>query len=204
MPRTNIAVEDRIARELADQAEAMHKTLYALANECLDSVLSVCREGGSPQEVYPAWRLSKMLKEMDAVPIPGPLLERMIKRLYELDRKTLLEAWFEQGQRIGAYLQLFFQDFDQLVSAAKNFEGLLPIKRLDVRRVDREGRPSYVLRVVGAGLSAEATLCAQHIIGGLVEAYSWGIKSSKVTEGILEIELERVRDGRRETQAGNL
>lgn len=191
VPRTNISVEDRIAKELADQAKLTNKTLYALANECLEAMIAICRQGGTPQEAFPAWRLSKMLKEVDAVPIPGSLLEKMIRRLFELDREGLQQAWFEQGQRIGTYLQMFYQDLEQLLSAAREFEGLMPIKRLDVKKTDRGGRPQYVLRVVGAGLSAEATTCAQHIIAGVLSAYSWAIKSSKVSEGMLELELEK-------------
>jgi hypothetical protein len=41
MGRTNIAVDDVVAKELADQAEREGKTMYALANQMLKTCLQI-------------------------------------------------------------------------------------------------------------------------------------------------------------------
>lgn len=194
MVRTNISIDERIADELSIEASKRNKTLYAFANESISAVLSVCKNGGNPSEVFAAWKLGKMLREIDAVPVLGNLLEKMIRKLYERDKDWLEKAWFDEGQRIGTYLQMSFDSLENLFSAIDEFSGLLPLKRIEVRRMSEpDGKSTFLLRVVGAGLSIEATSCAEQLIAGIVGTYSWSIRKSKISEGILELEISKER-----------
>lgn len=191
MPRTNIAIADEVADRLSAEAMKRNKTLYAFANESLEAVISVCRLSGEPSEVLPSWKMGRLLKEVDAVPVPGDLMEKLLKKLFEKDRDWLLEVWATEGRRIGHYLQMGYQDLSRLSQAAVEFQGLLPLKRVEARSLEGEGKPRMVLRAVGAGLSSESTTCAEHFIRGIVESYGWSVGSSKVAEGILELEVAR-------------
>ncbi len=194
MPRTNIAISDDVADALSEQALKRNKTLYAFANESLEAVVSICKLSGEPSEAFPAWKMGRMLKDVDAVPLPGDLLEKLIKRLYDADRDWLLKTWFAEGQRIGSYLTMGYQDISSLAQAAIDFQGLLPLRRIEFRSADEpDAKGQMVVRAIGAGLSSEATSCAEQFIRGVVDEYSCSVKSSRTAEGMIELRVSRER-----------
>ncbi|MBI3859091.1 MAG: hypothetical protein HY296_02465 [Thaumarchaeota archaeon] len=192
MPRTNISISDETADKLSEEAMKRNKTLYAFANESIEAVVSVCRLSGEPAEIPPAWKMGRMLKDLDAVPLPGDLLEKLIKKLFAHDREWLLSTWEGEGDRIGKYLQMGYQDMSQLSEAVVEFQGLLPMKRVEVRSIDSpEAKGKMSVRAVGAGLSAESTACAEHFMRGIIASYSWTVKQSRISEGMIEFEIAR-------------
>ncbi len=194
MPRTNISIADEVADELSAEAMKRNKTLYAFANETIGAVISVCKLSGEPSEVLPSWKMGRMLKEVDAVPLPGDLVEKIVRRLYESDREWMLKTWFAEGQRIGSYLRMGYPELQALATAAVEFQGLLPLRRLEIREAaGAEMRGQFVVRAVGAGQSVEATTCAEQFIRGVVDAYSWNVKSGRVSEGIIELQVLKER-----------
>ncbi len=194
MPRTNISVADEVADSLSEEAMRRNKTLYAFANESLGAVVGVCRLSGEPAEIPPAWKMGRMLKDLDAVPLPGDLVEKLVKKLHETDREWLLKTWETEGDRIGKYLQMGYQDLGQLSQAAVEFQGLLPLKRIEVRSAGQgDGKGRMVVRAVGAGMSPESTACAERFIRGVITSYSWEVRQSKASEGILELEIAKTR-----------
>src|SRR5437870_5786981 len=102
--RTNISVDEVVSKALSDEATREKKSQYGLANEILESSLKMCAEGGSPKEIYPSWKFLRLSKEIDTVPLPGSLVEKMVRKLYASDREWLLQGWFDEGKRVGAYL----------------------------------------------------------------------------------------------------
>jgi hypothetical protein len=192
MPRTNISIADEIADGLSEQALKRNKTLYAFANESLEAVISVCKLSGEPSEVLPSWKMGRMLKEVDAVPLPGDLLEKIIKKLYETERDWLLKTWFAEGRRIGSYLSMGYQELPNLAQAAVEFQGLLPLRRLEFRNVETtDSKTQMAVRAIGAGISMEATTCAEQFIRGVVDAYGWTVKNSKTAEGMIELQVSK-------------
>src|SRR5205814_718285 len=97
-------------------------------NQVLGEVLKVLREGG---EIYSSWRFLRILKDLDSIPIPGDLLEKMIKKLYE-NKEWILNAWLEEGARLGKYLKLFAPTVNDLVAEVRTLGYLLPLKRLQI------------------------------------------------------------------------
>ena len=143
--------------------------------------------------MVPAWKMGRMLKEVDAVPLPGDMVEKIIKRLYESDKEWLMKTWLAEGVRIGSYLRMGYQDLTNLAQAAVEFQGLLPFRRLEFRSVESGAKDQLVVRAIGAGMSPEATSCAEQFIRGVVDAYSWSVKSSRTAEGIIEMQLSKER-----------
>lgn len=192
LPRTNISIADDVADRLSAEAMKRNKTLYAFANESLDAVISVCKLSGEPSEVVPSWKMGRMLKDVDAVPLPGDMVEKVVKKLFETDRDWLLKTWFTEGERVGSYLRMAYQELPSLAQAAIEFQGLLPLKRLEFRTADAgESKGVLVIRAIGAGLSAEATACAEQFIRGVITSYSWTVRSSRTAEGIMELQVSR-------------
>jgi hypothetical protein len=188
MARTNISIDEEVAASLSDEATRENKTMYAFSNESLRVILNICRSGGRPEDVYTSWMFTRILKDLDTVPTPGDLVEKLLRKLYEVDKAWLLQTWFEEGQRIGAYLHLSSPRMQDLSVEAKEISklGLLPVKRLEL---ERDGDDEFIVRVVGAGLSEESTTCADQFFKGIISAYSLYVVSSKVSEGIIELRV---------------
>ena len=194
MARTNIAVDEETADSLADEATRENKSLYALTNEALSSVLKICKNGGTPREVYPSWRFSRILKDTDAIPLPGDLMERLIKKVYALEKDWLLNEWSEEGKRIGSYLRMYAEDFKELVSRVDELQGFLPVKRVEFERKEELGKVNILVRVIGAGLSMESTSCSEHFLRGILSAYPYKIINSRISEGMIEVRAEEEKD----------
>lgn len=191
MPRTNLAVDEETADLLADEATKENKSLYALTNEALNAVLRICKYGGSPKEVYPSWRWSRILRDTDAIPLPGGLMEKLMKKTFVTDKEWLLREWFEEGKRVGSYLHMYAQEFQQLMPRVDELQGFLPVKRVEFERTDRaEGRKTVLIRIIGAGLSHESTTCTEQFLLGLLSAYPFKISKSRVFEGMIEVTAE--------------
>ncbi len=190
MTRTNISIDQEVAASLADEATRENKTMYALSNESLKAVLSICRSGGRPEDVYMSWMFTRILKDLDTVPTPGDLVEKLLIRLYEIDKTWLLRTWYDEGLRLGAYLRMSSPRFQDLSAEAREVSklGLLPVKRLEMESVDDD---ELTVRVVGAGLSEASTSCADQLLKGILSTYSLHVISAKMAEGIIELRVSR-------------
>lgn len=187
MARTNIAVDEKTADLLADEATRENKSFYALTNEALTAVLRICEYGGSPKEVYPSWRWSRILKDTDAIPLPGGFLEKLMKKVYQSDKDWLLKEWFDEGKRVGSYLHMYAEEFEKLIPRVDELQGFLPVKRVEIERKDEEGRVNILVRVIGAGFSLESTSCTEQFVVGILSAFPYKILSSRVFEGMIEV-----------------
>ena len=194
MPRTNIAIDEKIADSLADEATKENKSLYGLSNEALTAVLRICGYGGAPKEVYPSWRLCRMLQDTDAVPLPGELVEKLMSKMYSIDKDWLLKEWYDQGKHVGSYLHMYAPNFELLVSRVEELEGFLPVKRVEFERKDTPDKIEMGIKVIGAGYSLESTRCTEQFILGLLSDYPYKVLSSRVTEGLIEVKLEEIRE----------
>lgn len=194
--RTNISVDQEIAEALGEEASRENKTLYALVNEILSGFLKVAKDGGVPREIYPSWRFSRILKDTDAIPLPGSMMERITKRLIASDSEWLLKAWFEEGQTIGGYLKMYAEDFDKLVPKADELQGLLPVKRIEFEKLEGDGKTQRLIRVIGAGQSPESTSCTEQFLHGILSAYAFRIVSSKRSEGLIETRVAEMKDAK--------
>jgi hypothetical protein len=196
MARTNIAVEEETADLLADEATKENKSLYALTNEALTAVLKICKYGGSPKEVYSSWRWSRILKDTDAIPLPGDMMERLMKRVFLSDKDWLLKEWYEEGARVGSYLLMYAEDFRVLASRVDELQGFLPVKRVEIEMKEEDGKAIAIVRVIGAGFSPESTRCTEQFLLGLLSAYPYKIVNSRVSEGMIEVRAEEERRNR--------
>ena len=185
--RTNISVDEVISKSLSNEATRENKSQYGLANEILESGLKMCAEGGNPKEIYSSWRFLRLSKEIDTVPLPGSLVEKMVKELYSSNRDWLLQSWFDEGKRVGAYLRMLSERIDQLSGVVGEFQNFLPVKRIEFGRIDEGGRSGIFVRAIGAGLSTESTTCAERFISGIVSSYSLRVTGSSISEGIIEV-----------------
>ncbi len=195
MARTNIAVDQSVADELSVEALKENKTLYALANESLVSVLEVAKAGGNPRQIQPAWKFVQMMKEVDCVALPGDLIEKLIARLHAMDKDWLFKTWREEGSRLGEYLRMSAVHPEDLGEVIDEFQLLLPAHRIEFRKIELGSDTQFVITAIGAGHSLESTKCAEQFIWGVLAAYSLRVIESSATKGIIEVKASRTTSG---------
>ncbi len=200
--RTNIAVDQTVADELSIEATKANKTQYALANESLLAVIEILKHGGNSKQFYEAWKFAAMMKEIDCVPLPGEMLEKMIKRMHRTDKDWLLKTWFEEGSRLGEYLKMSALTPEELRSAVDEFQLLLPVHKVEFRKIqemhnsnfdselgDDPQQDHFVIRAVGVGQSVESTNCAEQFLRGVLSSYSLRVLEMRVSQGMIEVKI---------------
>jgi hypothetical protein len=196
MGRTTISVDQAIADSLGGEADKQNKTLFGLANESLADVLKICEQGGSTKEIFSSWEFGRILKDTDSLPVPGALIEKIVKRMYSADSKWLLDAMFEAGVNIGSYLRLRFPNFEDLIPRLFDLQSFLPSKRVEFEAISTTTeRMTISVRVLGAGPSLEATKCAEQFLAGLLSLYPYRITETRVTDGIIDAKITKEMTG---------
>jgi len=188
MGRTNIAVDNKIARGIADQASKQGKTIYGLTNEMLDACLRIAQSGGDSKRVLNLWNLSTIMKDLDFIPVPGEFFEWIIQMIYNDNKEVLMNKAREYGEATGKSLSILCPDFIELIKQYTDvLERVLPIKRLEVTN-SNEG---YIMKIVGAGKSIETTDVVNKIIEGIMASYEkLKVCRCEMAKGILEIEVK--------------
>src|SRR5436853_3225436 len=169
MTKQDVYVEAATAQSLAAQASTEGKTLFAFTNEILDMVLRVLREGGSPNEIFVAWKTARLSREVDGASfVPRPLIWKMVERIYRIDPEWMLAEWLDTGQRLGERLRSFYPTLEELQVGFSGIQSLVAEQGFELRRLGREeGRQVVELRVV-TDLSPEWAACAEAHLTGLL------------------------------------
>src|SRR2546425_2627255 len=101
MTKQDVYIESNTAQSLAAQASSRGKTLYSFTNEILDVALRVFGQGGNENEIFPAWKTSRLSKDIEGTPfLPRSLVWTMVERLYRSDPEWLLGERSEE-RRVG-------------------------------------------------------------------------------------------------------
>src|SRR5438477_257386 len=72
MTKQDVYVESNTAQSLAAQASSRGKTLYSFTNEVLDVALRVLGQGGNENEIFPAWKTSRVSKTIEIAAVYRP------------------------------------------------------------------------------------------------------------------------------------
>ncbi|HZW58183.1 MAG TPA: hypothetical protein VFF30_17980 [Nitrososphaerales archaeon] len=191
MPKSSISVDSSVATDLSDEATRQGKTLYGFANECIRSVLSVCEEGGSVQEIYSSWKIAKMSKEFGSTPIfSRELLDAIVRLAYSKEKEKLLELCLQYGKNYGIFLSMNYPKREDLVRLVSVLQPATPsrVSELKVVQNSEDDTAEFVFRYVSA-LSLELTECMEKYLRGMFSAYSLKTVDSKVGVGIIELRM---------------
>ena len=193
MARSNIAVDDSVAKSLADEASRANKTMFGFSNDCLDAVLRILRDGGSIEEVYPYWLQSKMSKDVDGMPLLNRgIVDSMVREFFPNHSEKILKIFFDAGVLFGSYVKMKFKNMSELWQLVKLFHMTLPARLFEMDRVvDSSGSEIFILRYV-SGISADTTNCFAKYFDGLFSCYSSDRRTRTSANGIIEMEIRNV------------
>jgi hypothetical protein len=187
MARTNLSIDRRVFEEFATQAGRRNMTLFTFANESLSAISKISAEGGDPGELYRTWKAMTVLKEVDAIVLPSDFVEDLIKQIYRADKGRLLAKFSAQGTAVSALLRIAAGDLEGLISLAKGFFFLIPIKHFEV--LDLQNGKIQV-SVIGAGRAIEATECSNEFLKSVLVGYGYVVTKEEIHPGLIRLWAE--------------
>jgi hypothetical protein len=181
--RVNIAVAKEVADALAATAEELGMTQYALANQLLGTGLELVRQGYSASQIRDIALFYRVITELETVPVPGRLLDRMIVEMYKANPDAVGKAWCEAGRMLASYIKAFFGGLENAVKLAPYITKAVPARRFEVRAEGGE----FSLDAVGVGYSLESVEVTAAAVRCLLEELGYEIKELATAPGILRV-----------------
>jgi len=181
--RVNIAVAKEVADMLANTAEELGMTQYALANQILAVGLDLIRQGYSIAQIKEIARFYKVMTELESVPVPGRLLDRMIVEMYKENPDAVARAWCDAGKMLATYIKAVLGDLEKAVELAPYVARVVPAKRFDVKAKDGE----FTMDTIGVGYSLESVQTTAKAVQCLLEELNYEVKEVLTAPGILRV-----------------
>jgi hypothetical protein len=121
--RVNIAVAKEVTEVLANTAEELGMTQYALANQILAVGLDLIRQGYSVAQIKEIAQFYKVMTELESVPVPGRILDRMIVEMYKENPDAVTRAWCDAGKMLAATSRLCLKTWKRRLSWRPTWRG---------------------------------------------------------------------------------
>ena len=184
MARTNISIDKKVFDEFAAEADQRKMTLFAFANESLSAITNICREGGTPEELYKIWRVLSILRQVDVITLPTDFVEELIELLYHSDKALTLAKFRDLGTSLIGLLKMAAENIEDLSPLAKDFGFFIPIKHFSLTSND-EGR--IQVDVVGAGKGMETTQCSAEFLKSILVGYGYSVMREELHAGTMRL-----------------
>jgi hypothetical protein len=182
--RANIAVSKNVADELSKVAEERGMTQFALASELLKLGLELVKNGYDSQQVRELLTFYKIMSELEIVPIPGRLLDKMITDMYRINSQVMEQLWCEAGKMLAGYIKALFGDLSGVVSLVPYLARILPAKRFEVKVTEN----NVVIDVVGIGYGIESVQVNAVAARCLLEEFGYKVEKVVTVPGVLKME----------------
>jgi len=182
--RVNIAVAKDVAEELAKVAEGRGMTQFALASELLRLGLELVKSGYDTQQVRELLMFYKIMTELEIVPIPGRLLDKMITDMYSINSQVMEQLWCDAGKMLAGYIKALFGDLSGVVSLVPYLARILPAKRFEVKVAEN----NVVIDVVGIGYGVESVQVNAVAARCLLEEFGYKVEKVVTVPGVLKME----------------
>jgi len=186
-PRINIAVAKHVAEELARVAEERGMTQFALASELLKLGLDLVKEGYEPQQVRELLTFYKIMSDLEIVPIPGRLLDKMVTDMYTLDSGAMERLWCEAGRMLAGYIKALFGDLKEVTSLVPYLARILPAKRFAVQVTEKGAS----IDIVGIGYGMESVQVNAVAAKCLLEEFGFVVEKVVTAPGVLKVEATK-------------
>jgi hypothetical protein len=185
--RVNIAVAKDVAEELAKVAEERGMTQFALASELLRLGLELVKSSYNTQQVRELLMFYRIMTELEIVPIPGRLLDKMITDMYRINSQVMEQLWCDAGKMLAGYIKALFGDLKDVAPMVPYLARILPSKRFDVNVTEN----SVVIDVVGIGYGIESVQVNAVAARCLLEEFGYKVEKTIIAPGVLKIEASK-------------
>lgn len=176
-----------VAEELAKVAEERAMTQFALASELMRLGLELVKSGYNTQQVRELLMFYRIMTELEIVPIPGRLLDKMITDMYRINSQVMEQLWCEAGKMLAGYIKALFGDLSGVVSLVPYLARILPAKRFEVKVTEN----NVVIDVVGIGYGIESVQVNAVAARCMLEQFGYKVEKVVTVPGVLKIEASK-------------
>ncbi len=182
MPRSSIAVSDEVASMLSQVAKGYKQTSYLIANECLEASLKICNEGGNPTQIYGAWKMLQIGKQIGSLQFIGKdLLEKIVHEIAMEHPEKNLKMWREGGHNFGVLMQLCFPTIQDIVTLMDQLKQSFAIGTVEMMKKRDEIEGEVYELTLRSSLSREFLMFIKEYWSGILSAYGLEVIDSKIT-----------------------
>ncbi len=185
--RVNIAVARDVAEDLARTAESMGFTQFALANQILGVGLELIKEGFSVQQIRDIATFYKVMTELETVPLPGRLLDKMVVEMFKMNREAATAVWCEAGRMIAGYVKAVFGTLENAAYFARYLANVVPARRFEIKAEGGE----FTIDTIGVGYSIESVEVTASAVRCMLEDLGYEIVDIVTAPGILRVRARR-------------
>jgi len=181
--RFNIAVAKEVAEVFTNTAEGLGMTQYALANQILAVGLDLIRQGYSVAQIREIAQFYRVMTEVESVPVPGRVLDRMIVEMYKENPGAVTRAWCDAGKMLAAYIKAVIGDLEKAVELAPCVARVVPARRFEVKAKDGE----FAMDTIGVGYSLESVQVTAKAVQCLLGELNCEVEEIITAPGILRV-----------------
>ena len=191
LARAGISADRDTVNELSSEANRRKKTIYSFTNECLKTILTICQDGGSPEEALAAWSVNKVARELGSVPfLPMGLVDAMVTQLHVSGGDKLYEMWLDAGKTLGIFLKNEFPTYEELLKF--NSMVALSLQGRRVRFVKEDNHDDYLFEGIYPRFSKVATACMAYLHEGILSEYSFKVTERNLAESVFMFKAKKL------------
>ncbi|MEM0130311.1 MAG: hypothetical protein QXW75_02470 [Thermoplasmatales archaeon] len=183
MARLNISVTNEIAKKIQEVADRDGKTVSSVISESFDLYARLMDAGFTKGQIFSLIKYCQMTKAINAVPIPGNLLDQSVNIAMRDHGDEMMKIACEGGRVLGELMKSIFPDIDSLISNIKELSSFIPVSKIDLKK--EEAKVEFIL--VGSGYSIGAAKVTSWAARCFFEAF--GVKNmvETMSEGFVKI-----------------
>jgi hypothetical protein len=122
------------------------------------------------------------MTEVESVPVPGRILDRIIVEMYKENPDAVTLAWCDAGKMLAAYIKAVFGGLEKAVELAPYAARVVPARRFEVKAKDGE----FTMDTIGVGYSLESVQVTANAVQCLLEELK--VEEIITAPGMLRVE----------------
>lgn len=187
MTRLNVSMKNNLVKMLEESSERNGKTVSSILSEASQVYVEAEKLGIRITDVMKGVKLIEIMKQINAVPVPGLLLDRMINISFRCSQKETSESWFERGRVLGNIMKAYAETMSDFSKFVSDYSVFFPVDVFEVNIL--ENRVNVVLS--GVGYDQQAAICTAEGISGFLSAYGYGSVDSETSQGFVKVSAEK-------------
>ena len=168
-----------VADHLANTAEELGMTQYALANQILEVGQELICGGYGVAQIREIAKFYKVMTELESV-----LLDRLIVEMYRENPEVVARAWCEAGRVLAAYIKAVFGGLEEAVKLVPHVAEVVPARRFEVKTENGE----FLMDTIGVDYSLESVQATAKAVQCLLEELNYEVEEIIMAPGILRVE----------------
>lgn len=186
--RKLILIRNDLLEKAAKITAKEGKTMFAFTNETFENAIKAYDMQTNLNEILELYSSVKLGKSVGMVMLPATLLDYMLEKLYNSDRKNMIDNAYKSGVWLGRCLLIKFPE-TEVTKTLENIIKKYMWDSLDLSITDRN--ETVELRCVSPALSKEKTEVIFKFIEGTFNALNYKVIENNCFRGIISMKLER-------------